>query len=98
MHQITFTIIYSGITLWHRVIICTMINVSGTLLKVLHRRTIFVSAPNHSVKGSLKHISFSAFVKQKGSSDVKGCLWKHVVLWHREASLFLRVYVPLSVE
>ncbi len=32
------------------------------------------------------------FVKQKGSSDVKGSLWSHldkkVLLWHREAPLF----------
>ncbi len=38
------------------------------------------------------------FVKPKGSSDVKGSLWNHldkkVLLWHREAPLFLRVYVP----
>ncbi len=37
------------------------------------------------------------FVKQKGSSDVKGSLWNHldkkVLLWHREAPLFLRVYL-----
>ncbi len=33
------------------------------------------------------------FVKQKCSSDVKGSLWnKKVILWHREAPLFLRVY------
>ncbi len=36
-----------------------------------------------------------AFVKQKGSSDVKDSLWKHldkkVLLWHREAPWFLRV-------
>ncbi len=36
------------------------------------------------------------FVKQKGSSDVKGSLWNHldkkVLLWHREAPLFLWVY------
>ncbi len=36
------------------------------------------------------------FVKQKGSSDVKGSLWNHldrkVLLWHHEAPLFLRVY------
>ncbi len=36
------------------------------------------------------------FVKQNGSSDVKGSLWnnldKKVLLWHREAPLFLRVY------
>ncbi len=35
-------------------------------------------------------------MKQKGSSDVKGSLWNHldkkVILWHREAPLFLRVY------
>ncbi len=35
-------------------------------------------------------------MKQKGSSDVKGSLWKHldkkVLLWHREAHLILRVY------
>ncbi len=35
------------------------------------------------------------FVKQKASSDVKGSLWNHldktVLLWHREAPLFLRV-------
>ncbi len=35
-------------------------------------------------------------MKQKGSSDVKGSLWNHldkkVLLWHREAPLFLRVY------
>ncbi len=37
------------------------------------------------------------FVKQKGSSDVKGSLWnyldKKVLLWHREAPLFLSVYI-----
>ncbi len=36
------------------------------------------------------------FVKQKGSSDVKGSLWNHldkkVILWHRETPLFLRVW------
>ncbi len=36
-------------------------------------------------------------MKQKGSSDVKGSLWNHsdkkVLLWHREAPLFLRVYI-----
>ncbi len=36
-------------------------------------------------------------MKQKGSSDVKGSLWNHldkkVLLWHREAPLFLRVKV-----
>ncbi len=36
-------------------------------------------------------------MKQKGSSDVKGSLWNHldkkVILWHREAPLFLRVYI-----
>ncbi len=36
-------------------------------------------------------------MKQKGSSDVKGSLWNHldkkVLLWHREAPLFLRVYL-----
>ncbi len=36
-------------------------------------------------------------MKQKGSSDVKGSLWNHldkkVLLWHREAPLFLRVYM-----
>ncbi len=35
-------------------------------------------------------------MKQKGSSDVKGSLWNHldkkVLLWHREAPLYLRVY------
>ncbi len=35
-------------------------------------------------------------MKQKGSSDVKGSLWNHldkkVLLWHREAPLFLRVW------
>ncbi len=35
------------------------------------------------------------FVKQKGSSDVKGSLWNHLdkkcLLWHHEAPLFLRV-------
>ncbi len=34
-------------------------------------------------------------MKQKGFSDVKGSLWNHldknVLLWHREAPLFLRV-------
>uniref|UniRef100_A0A673JLE0 Ig-like domain-containing protein n=1 Tax=Sinocyclocheilus rhinocerous TaxID=307959 RepID=A0A673JLE0_9TELE len=42
------------------------------------------------------------FVKQKGSSDVKGSLWNHldkkVLLWHREAPLFLRVYLRLCVS
>jgi len=32
-------------------------------------------------------------VKQKGSSDIEGSLWNHldkkVILWHREAPLFL---------
>ncbi len=32
-------------------------------------------------------------MKQKGSSDVKGSLWNHlekkVLLWHREAPLFI---------
>ncbi len=36
------------------------------------------------------------FVEQKGSLDVKSYLWNHldkkVLLWHREAPLFLRVY------
>ncbi len=39
-------------------------------------------------------------MKQKGSSDVKGSLWNHldkkVILWHREAPLFLRVKSSLS--
>ncbi len=38
-------------------------------------------------------------MKQKGSSDVKGSLWNHldknVLLWYREAPLFLRVLVLL---
>ncbi len=37
------------------------------------------------------------FVKQKGSPDVKGSLWNHLdkraLLWHREAPLFLKVYL-----
>ncbi len=42
-------------------------------------------------------------MKQKGSSDVKGSLWNHldkkVILWHREAPLFLRVHVcKIDVE
>ncbi len=41
------------------------------------------------------------FVKQKGSSDVKGSLWNHldkkVILWHREA-LFLIIYAILIAE
>ncbi len=37
------------------------------------------------------------FVKQKGYSDVKGSFWNHlgqkkVLLWHRDAHLFLWVY------
>ncbi len=40
-------------------------------------------------------------MKLKGSSDVKGSLWnnldKKVLLWHREAPLFLRVYVLIEV-
>ncbi len=40
-----------------------------------------------------------SFVKQKHSSDVKGTLWnyldKTVILWHREAPLFLRVHVVI---
>ncbi len=80
------------------------------LQMVLHSdaiRTIFGSTKNHSVKGSLKNHLFiiwrtffrhkEAFVKQKGSSDIKGSLWKNldkkVLLWHREAPLFLRVYL-----
>ncbi len=38
-------------------------------------------------------------MKQKGSAAVKGSLWNHldkkVLLWHREAPLFLRVYVNI---
>ncbi len=71
-----------------------------------YRKNIFGSTKNHSVKGSLKNISFlsfynlknlihhkKTFLKQKGSSDVKGSLWnyldKQVLLWHREAPLLL---------
>ncbi len=50
------------------------------------------------VECSFKYLSLhhkEPFVKQKGSSDVKGSLWNHldkkVLLWHREAPLFLRV-------
>ncbi len=39
-------------------------------------------------------------MKQKGSSDVKGSLLNHldkkVLLWHREAPLFLRVYLAVN--
>ncbi len=42
-------------------------------------------------------------VKQKGSSDIKGSLWNHldkrVLLWHREAHLFLRVHKqPIKMQ
>uniref|UniRef100_A0A672K661 Si:dkey-238d18.5 n=1 Tax=Sinocyclocheilus grahami TaxID=75366 RepID=A0A672K661_SINGR len=44
---------------------------------------------------SLSYLFIKPFVKQKGSSDVKGSLWnpldKKVLLWHREAPLFLSV-------
>ncbi len=57
-----------------------------------HNITIFGSANNHSDKGSLKNHLFltffivwrtffhhkEPFVKLKGSSDVKGSLWKHL--------------------
>ncbi len=39
-------------------------------------------------------------MKQKGSSDVKGSLLNHldkkVLLWNREAPLFLRVYLAVN--
>ncbi len=48
---------------------------------------MFGSTENHSVKGSLSYLFIiwrtffrrkQAFVKQKGSSDIKGSLWNHV--------------------
>ncbi len=40
-------------------------------------------------------------MKQKGSSDVKGYLWKHldkkVLLWHREALYFSECIYHLNV-
>ncbi len=48
---------------------------------------------------NLKNLFFTtkAFVKQKGYSEVKGTSWNHldkkVILCHREAPLFLRVYL-----
>ncbi len=53
--------------------------------KQCYRRTIFGSTKTQSVKGSLKFFRWrtffhhkEAFVKQKGSSDVKGSLWNHL--------------------
>ncbi len=41
-------------------------------------------------------------MKQKRSSDVKGSLWNHldkkVLLWHREAPLFLRVQLRKIID
>ncbi len=79
------------------------IKVLKMLFKRCHWRTIFGSTKNHPVKGSLSYLFIiwrtffhhkEAFVKQKGSSDIKGSLWNHldnkVLLWHRELAQGLK--------
>ncbi len=74
-------------------------------------RKCFGSKKNHSDKGSLFYLFIiwrtffrhkEPFVKQKGSSDVKGSFWNHldkkVLLWHHEAPLFLRVHLLTWVQ
>jgi len=82
------------------------------LRKVLHSDAIEVPflVPQRTIQSKVKDPSLpylfiirrtvfhhkEPFVKQKGSSDVKGSFWNHldkkVLLWHRETPLFLRVY------
>ncbi len=73
--------------------ISTLLNIKvlKRFFKRCHKITIFGSTKNHSVKGYLKNHLFllfiiwrtfihrkQPFVKQKGSSDVKGSSWNHL--------------------
>uniref|UniRef100_A0A672LD17 Kinesin motor domain-containing protein n=1 Tax=Sinocyclocheilus grahami TaxID=75366 RepID=A0A672LD17_SINGR len=69
----------------------------GGLLKFWHTDTLRALGEIRGHDSSVNDIcTNNNQLFTKGSSDVKGSLWNHldkkVLLWHREAPLFLRVY------